>query len=451
MTSFIQKKRLDRRTFLTGMGAAIALPMLDAMAAPMQKAATRATVAPTRMAFVYIPNGVIIENWTPAVEGKGFDLPYILEPLEAHREDLLVLSGLTHNNARALGDGGGDHARAAAAFLTGVHPNKTSGADIKLGVSVDQIAAERLGHNTPFPSLELTCEPGKLAGDCDSGYSCAYSNSVSWRTGTTPNPPEGNPRSVFDRLFGNQVADAERSEKRRKYRGSILDHVMEDTRTLQASLGPTDRRKLDEYLYGIRMIERRIESNEKREAGEAALIDVPESAPKDYGEYARLMFDLQVLAFQTDQTRISTFMMAREGSNRAYREVGVTGGHHGISHHQGDEAKIKDLREINRYHMEQFAYFLERMKIVEDGDGTLLDHSMIVYGSGICDGNRHNHDNLPVILAGAASGAVHPGRHLRYPDETPMTNLYLNMLEYAGVTTHALGDSTGALEYLSDL
>jgi len=447
--TILQQKKLDRRTFLRGIGATMALPMLDAMAAATPKPAA----SPVRMAFVYIPNGVIVEDWTPAAEGKDFALPHILEPLQPHRDQMMVLSGLSHHNAKALGDGGGDHARASAVFLTGVHPNKTDGADIRAGISIDQIAAQHLGQFTPYASLELTCEPGKLAGNCDTGYSCAYSNSISWRTATTPNPPEGNPRAVFNRLFGRseESLDLAAREKRMKYRGSILDFVLEDTKRLQVSLGPTDRRKLDEYLYAVRMIERRIESNEKLAYGEGIDLEVPESAPKDYAEYARLMFDLQVLAFQTDQTRVSTFMMAGEGSNRAYREVGVTGGHHGISHHQGDEEKIADIRKINRYHMEQFAYFIDRMKATEDGDGTLLDHSMIIYGSGIGDGNRHNHNDLPIVLAGNAGGAVKTGRHVKYASDTPMANLYLNMLEHVGVPTDNFGDSTGKLNYLSEV
>jgi len=453
MSNFISKKHLNRRTFLRGIGATLSLPLLDAMVPAQASAAVKRSVAPTRLGYVYIPNGVIVEDWTPAAEGREFDLPYILEPLESVRSEVIVATELAQLNARALGNGGGDHARASAVFLTGVHPNKTAGADIRAGISVDQIAAQHLGRHTRFPSIELTLESGKLAGNCDSGYSCAYSNSMSWRTETTPNPPEGSPRAVFERLFGGgerELSPAER-ERRKAFRGSILDFVAEDARNLQRNLGPTDRRKLDEYLYGIRLVERQIERGEAESFDDAGGLHVPEERPKDYAEYARLMFDLQVLAYQTDQTRVISFMMAHEGSNRAYREVGVNGGHHGLSHHQGDEAKIADLREINRYHMEQFGYFLDRMKKTEDGDGTLLDHSLIVYGSGICDGNRHNHDNLPVLLAGKAGGHVAPGRHIRYPKNTPMANLFLNTLEYVGCPMENLGDSDGKLEYLSSL
>ena len=315
------------------------------------------------------------------------------------------------------------------------------------------VAAQHLGAYTRFPSLELTLESGKLAGNCDSGYSCAYSNSISWRTETTPNPPEGSPREVFERLFGgaDESLTATERERRKAYRGSILDFVADDTRSLQRTLGPTDRRKLDEYLYGIRLVEKQIEQGEAESIDAAGGIRVPEEKPKDYAEYARLMFDLQVLAFQTDQTRVISFMMGREGSNRAYREVDVKGGHHGLSHHQGDEAKIANLRDINRYHMEQFSYFVDKMRNTEDGDGSLLDHSLIVYGSGISDGNRHSHDDLPVLLAGKAGGNVTPGRHIRYEKHTPMSNLFLNALEYVGCPTDALGDSNGQLNYLSSL
>lgn len=452
MSSYLTKKHLDRRTFLRGMGAAFSLPLLDAMV-PARAFASQAATAPIRLGFVYVPNGVVMDQWTPAAEGVDFALPRTLEPIAAHRGDVIVATELAHLNARALGDGGGDHARASAAFLTGVHPNKTAGADIRNGISVDQIAAKHLGEHTRYPSLELTVEPGRLAGNCDSGYSCAYSNSISWRTETTPNPAEGKPRAVFERLFGGEdkKLSPEALAKRMHYRGSILDLVMDDARALQSNLGPTDRRKLDEYLYAIRLVERQIEWNEAHVADKAPDLAVPESAPETYAEYARLMFDLQVLAYQTDQVRVSTFMMGMEGSNRAYREVGVSGGHHEISHHLNDEAKVAGLREINRYHMEQFAYFLDKMKSTQDGDGSLLDHSVIVYGSGISDGNAHSHNNLPVLIAGRAGGKIKTGRHIKYAPDTPMTNLYLNVLEYAGCPTDKLGDSNGQLNYLSGM
>lgn len=453
MSSYLTRKHINRRTFLRGMGAAFSLPLLDAMVPAAAHASQLQTVAPRRLGFVYVPNGIIMEHWTPASEGADFALPHILEPLANVRSEVTVASGLAQLNARALGDGGGDHARASAVFLTGVHPYKTGGADLRAGVSVDQLAAQHLGTQTRFPSLELTVEPGKLTGDCDTGYSCAYSNSISWRTATTPNPPEGNPRQVFERLFGASQSDLSPEEraKRRAYRGSLLDFVLADAHQLQSRLGPSDRRKMDEYLYAVRTIERQIEFNENVHAGGAPELEVPESAPEDYAEYARLMYDLQALAFQTDQTRVITFMMGREGSSRAYREVGAKGGHHELSHHLGDGEKITQLRDINRYHIEQFARFLEKLRSIEDGDGTLLDHSLLVYGSGISDGNSHNHADLPVLVAGRAGGAVAPGRHLRYAQDTPMANLYLSVLAFAGCPTDALGDSSGPLDHLGGL
>ncbi|GJM27350.1 MAG: hypothetical protein DHS20C16_37650 [Phycisphaerae bacterium] len=455
MSNFITRKSLPRRTFLKGVGAAVALPFLDAMSPAMAAPARTATGrAPMRMAVAYIPNGVVIEDWIPTAEGIDYEIPRLLKGLESHRERVLVLSGLNQHNAQALGDGGGDHARAAATFLTGVHPRKTAGADIKNGISMDQVASEHLGHRTRLASLELSCNRGKLAGDCDSGYSCAYSNSISWRTETTPNPPEHNPRAVFERLFGRADSDTDPAvaAAKRARRGSILDYVLEDTHRLQRKLGEADRRKVDEYLYAVRNIEQQIEfANEHGDVTVADDIDIPEGVPKEYSEYVRLMFDLQVLAFQTDQTRIITFMLGNEGSNRTYKELGISNGHHELTHHLGDEAKIEDVRKINEYHVNQFAYFLDKLDSVEDGDGTLLDHSMITFGSGIGDGNRHNHDNLPIILAGGGGGTIKTGRHIAFPEKTPMNNLYLSMLDRMGIPTEFLGDSTGKLEQLSGI
>lgn len=449
----ITRKHLPRRAFLRGLGAAVALPMFDAMS-PAFAAPSRggSATAPTRMAFAYVPNGIIMKDWTPSTGGSDFALPRILEPLAAWKDQMLLLSGLTHNNGRALGDGPGDHARAAASYLTGVHPRKTSGADIKCGTSVDQVAAQAIGGKSRFASIELGCEDGRLVGNCDSGYSCAYSNSISWRSESTPMPPEVNPRIVFERLFGtaeegaNPVARA----KRDRYRRSILDLVSEDAASLQRSLGPTDQRKLDEYLSGIREIEKRIESSEngKRVTPD---IDAPDGVPADFAEHVRLMFDLMTVAFQADLTRVASFMIGREGSNRTYREIGVPDPHHGISHHRGDEALIEKLAKINRFHMEQFAYFIDKLSKTPDGDGTLLDHSMVSYGSGISDGNRHLHHDLPVLLVGRANGAWKTGRHIEYAKDTPMTNLFLTMLDRVGVKPESIGDSNGHLEHLTDL
>ncbi len=448
----ITGKHLARRTFLRGMGVTIALPFLDAMT-PAFAATSRigAASAPRRMAFVYVPNGIIMKDWTPAAEGTAFEFPRILKPLESNRKDLMVLSGLTHNTGRALGDGPGDHARAAATFLTGIHPKKTSGADISLGVSVDQIAAQKVGAATRFASLELGCEDGRLVGNCDSGYSCAYSNSISWRTSTTPMPPEVNPRAVFERLFGDASETPEVRAKRLAYDKSILDFVLDDTQRLKGDLGKTDRRKLDEYLDAVREIERRIEMAEHDSSQFTPTIEKPAGVPVEFADHVRLMFDLMTLAFQADLTRVSTFMICREGSTRSYREIGVSDAHHPLTHHRGNPDWIEKVTKINSFHLEQFAYFLNKLKSTTDGDGTLLDRVMVVYGSGLADGNQHTHNDLPVVLAGAGNGALRPGRHVRYAKETPMTNLYVAMLDHMGVTPEHIGDSTGELQHLTDL
>lgn len=444
-------KHLARRTFLRGLGASVALPLLDAMIPARALARRTAAAAPTRMLFAYVPNGVIMEDWTPAATGAGFELTPILEPMLPFRDRMLVLSGLTHNNGRALGDGPGDHARAAASYLTGVHPKKTAGADIRNGISVDQVAAQAVGGETRLASLEVSCEDGRQAGNCDSGYSCAYSNNISWRSETTPVPPVVNPRIVFERLFGSGDADPAERARRRRLRRSILDFVAEDTERLRAGLGPSDRRKLDEYLAAVRDIERRIEGAEAISREAFPEIAKPAGIPLDYGEYFRLMADLVSVALATDSTRIVTFMFAREGSNRAYREIGVSDAHHELTHHQNDEEKIRRISRINRYHLELFAGLVDRLARTADGDGTLLDHAMVVYGSGIADGNRHTHHDLPVLLVGGGGAGLRTGRHIRYPDETPMTNLYLTMLDRMGVPVDNLGDSSGKLEGLTDL
>ena len=363
----------------------------------------------------------------------------------------MVLSGLTHNTGRALGDGPGDHARAAASFLTGVHPKKTAGADIHAGISVDQIAAQKIGNATRLASLELGCEDGRLVGNCDSGYSCAYSNSISWRTTATPMPPEVNPRAVFERLFGDASETPEARAKRLSYNKSILDFVSEDTRRLQGDLGKTDRRKLDEYLDAVREIERRIEMAEHDSKQFTPDMEKPAGVPPEFADHVKLMYDLMTLAFQADVTRISTFMVCREGSTRTYREIGVNDAHHPLTHHRNNPEWIEKVAKINCFHLEQFAYFVNKLKSTPDGDATLLDRVMVVYGSGLADGNQHTHNDLPVVLAGAGNGALRPGRHVQYPKETPMTNLYVAMLDHMGITPEQIGDSTGELEHLTDL
>ncbi len=449
----ITRKHLPRRSFLKGFGTAIALPVLDAMSPALAFGAGSKKNTPCRMVFAYVPNGIIMQDWTPAEDGTTFSLPRIMEPLAPYREDMLVFSGLTHNGGRALGDGPGDHARAAASYLTGVHPKKTAGADIRNGISVDQVAAQALGQATRFASLELGMEHGRLVGNCDSGYSCAYSNSVSWRGESTPMPPEVHPRLVFERLFaGADGAETPAARARReRYQKSILDFVREDTARLQGELGATDRRKLDEYLTSVREIEKRIESAERNPAEGLPALDKPTGIPLDFVEHARLMFDLITVALQADLTRIVTFMLGREGSNRIYREIGVTDAHHGLTHHRGNAEWIEKITRINRYHVEQFAAFLGRLKAIPDGDGTLLDHSMVVYGSGLSDGNRHHHHDLPVALVGRGAGGIRTGRHVRYAKDTPMANLFLSMLDRMGVRVETLGDGNGQLTGLSEV
>lgn len=449
----LTNRHLSRRALLRGLGAAVALPALDAMTPAASRIGAK---SPTRMLFLYVPNGIVMEDWTPKTTGRDFAFERVMKPLEPLREKLTVMSGLTHNTGRALGDGPGDHARAAASFLTGVHPRKTAAADISLGTSVDQIAAAAIGNRTRIPSLELTLEAGRQAGNCDSGYSCAYSNNISWRSSKTPNPPETNPRVIFERLFGagDPTETAASRAKRERYNKSILDFVLEDTASLKAELGPTDKRKLDEYLTAVREVETRISNAEKLASNTVDLTTLapgfqkPMGIPVDYAEHARLVFDLMLLGLQSDQTRIMTLMLAREGSNRPYREIGISDGHHGLTHHRNNEEWIEKIRQINEYHVKQYAWFLQRLDAVKDGDGSLLDHSLVVYGSGLSDGNRHTHHDLPVVVAGSGNGQLRNGRHVRYPKETPMANLYLSMLEMVDVRTDSLGDSTGRLGYI---
>jgi hypothetical protein len=439
-------KPLSRRTLLRGLGAAISLPLLDAMvpAFASTPASPSTAAAPLRLAFIYVPNGILMDQWTPTAEGLDFELPSelprILAPLAPHRENLLVLSGLTQNTGFALGDGGGDHARAAATYLTGVHPRKTDGDGICAGISVDQVAASHVGTSSRFPSIELACEDGRLVGNCDSGYSCAYSNTLSWRTPTSALPPEVNPRAVFERLFGAVDENPIARFKRRSDETSILDYVLDDSRRLAAQLGSSDRGKVDEYLASVREIESRIQLAENDVEQPAPSIKKPNGIPATFDGYAQLMFDLMAVAFQTGATRVCTFMFGREGSTRAYNEIGISDAHHPITHHGGDPDLIEKVARINTYHVEQLAYFLAKLKSTPDGDGTLLDHSLIVYGSGLSDGNQHRHNNLPVLVAGKSGG-----RHITYPNQTPMNNLHLSLLDRMGVPIDSLGDSSGKL------
>lgn len=441
------RNTLNRRTFLRGTGVAIALPFLDAMAP------ASAPAAPLRMAFVYVPNGIIMKDWWPAMAESGplpVELPKITAPLARFREDIQILGGLTCNGGRALGDGPGDHGRAGASYLTSTHPKKTV-RDIHTGVSVDQIAARQIGAETRFASLELGCEDGVMGGNCDNGYSCAYSNSLSWRTESAPMPPEVRPRALFDRLFGGDfIADPAARAKAQRYRASVLDVVLSDAQQLKNNLGRADQAKLEEYLYAVRDVEQRIQKTEKEFAsrGEIPMTAPAPSVPDTMTEHSRLMFDILTMAFQTNATRVATLALALEQSTRPYREAGVSEGHHGLTHHMGDADKIAKVSTINRFHMECFTYFLDRLKSTREGEGTLLDHSMIVYGSGISDGNEHHHHNLPVILAGGGNGTLTPGRFVKYPAETPMANLYVAMLSRMGAQVERMGDSTGQLSGL---
>ena len=451
-----QKRGISRRAVLRGLGTAVALPLLDGMEPAVSLAAGAGSdpqSAPTRMAFLFIPNGVNLSEWTPKTAGYDYQLPFTLQPLRKVKDDVLVLSGLTHDKGRANGDGAGDHARAAVSFLTGCQPRKTDGANIRAGISVDQMAAQQIGDATKFPSLELGCEGGRNSGNCDSGYSCAYSHNISWASPTTPMAKEIDPRLVFERLFaGPKRSESEKGRlERTELQKSLLDYVTGDAKQLHARLGRSDRRKLDEYLTAVRAIERRIELSERDPARRqiAASYPKPSGIPKDYGEHVRLMGDMMVLAFQADLTRIATCMFGRAGSNRSYRQIDVPDGHHSLSHHGGNAEKLDKIRRINRYHVQQFAYFLERLKSIPEGEGTLLDHCMIVYGSAISDGNRHNNENLPILLAGRGGGTVETGRHVQYDEETPMTNLFLSMLDRMGAQVDAIGDSTGRLRGLS--
>jgi hypothetical protein len=451
----ITKKALARRTFLRGAGTTLALPLLDAMFPALSPAATTAAKPVARLGFIYHPTGAIPSRWTPAAEGTAFEFSPTLKALEPFRDRTVVLSGLAQVQARALGDGNGDHAREGAVWLTGVHPKKTEGAGIRSGISVDQIAARHFADQTQLASLELGTESPTLAGGCDSGYSCAYTNTVSWRTPATPLPMEHNPRVVFERLFGegdtnDPAARAAMLDRRR----SILDYVSGSIDRLETRLGPSDRNKLSEYLEAIRDIERRICKAEQQNAGDRVqvpLMERPSSIPDTFEEHCKLMFDLQVMAYRTDMTRVITFMLAHAGSNRAYPAIGISDGHHSLTHHQNNAEKVEKVAQIDAHLASMVAYYLDRLRSTPDGDGNLLDHVMIVYGSGTGDGNAHTHHDLPTVLLGGGCGQIKGGRHLRYAKDTPLNNLFLNLMDKAGMPVDKFGDSTGQLTSLSEV
>ena len=448
MTIF--KKAIPRRTFLKGAGTMLGLPVLNSMVPAFASSPYPPGQAPVRLGVVYVPNGIIMEKWTPAAEGANFELAPIMESLAPVKDQVLVLSGLNHLKANpAAGEGAGDHQRASSVFLTGVHAKTTEGTDMEVGVSADQIAARELGKHTQLASLELGVDSPDIVGSCESGYTCAYFNTISWRTATTPNPMENKPRAVFERLFGDSSStDPAARLTRIRENHSILDSVMQSMSRLLKGLGPDDQAKLAEYLEAIRDVERRIQMAEEQGAQELPSLERPVGIPSTFQEHAKLMFDLQTLAYQTDLTRVTSFMMGRELTGRTYREIGIPDAHHGLTHHSGDVQMIEKVIQINTYHMKMFSYFLEKLRSTPDGDGSLLDHSTIIYGAGISNGNMHKHDDLPILLAGGGGGKFKGGRHLRYPkeDQIPMTNLYLTVLDKLGIPVESLGDSSGKLE-----
>jgi hypothetical protein len=444
---FIEKKFLPRRTFLHGAGAAmLGLPLLDAMIPALSAMEKTAAKPVQRLGFVYIPNGVSQPYWWPKSTGPKLELSPILSPLEKVKDQVTLLGGLAHHQAEGLGDGDAEHTRASSVWLNGVHPKLTEGADVQAGTTVDQIAAQHLCKDTQLTSLELALEPNYMVGNCNDGYSCVYMNTFVWRTPTMPLPMENNPRIVFERLFGLGGTAVERLSEMRKNR-SILDSVTFEMASLTKTLGPSDRGIVSEYLDSIREIEQRINraSQQTGSNGMPANLERPVGIPEDFEEHAKLMFDLQWLAYRADITRVITMQLAREFSSRSYPNIGVTDAHHAISHHTNDPEKMEKYAKICTYHMQLFAGFLEKMQSTPDGDGSLLDHSMFLYGGGISDGNKHDHVNLPAVLAGGGAGTLKGGRYLQFPENTPMSNMFVSLLDKVGVEVDRLGDSTGPL------
>jgi hypothetical protein len=443
---FVTKTRLDRRNFLRAAGVTLALPMLDAMT-PAFAATTKAV---PRLTFLYIPNGVSPNSWTPAGTGKQFTFSPALAPLEPFRDRVTVLSNLSHHAADRQNDGAGDHSRATGAFLSGCHAKRTQGADLHCGVTADQIAAKSLGKDNLLPSLELSLEDRNVAPLCDEGYTCAYSNTLSWSTDTTPLPNENDPRLVFERLFGEEGNPKDRAVRLREDR-SILDSVNGSMAQLKGNLGAGDRRKVDQYFSSIREVEQRLQRIEKQNAlspTAATEMGRPLGVPEKFEDHIKLMFDLQVLAFQGDITRVSTLMFARETAVRSYPQIGVPDSHHSLSHHDNNPAKLAKLTKIDAYHVQQVAYFLGKLRDAQDGEHTLLDNATVLYGGAISNGNLHNHDHLPVFLAGGGAGRLDGGRHIDFKNDTPMSNVLRTILDKAGVQTEGLGDSTGLLSEL---
>ncbi len=440
---WIRKVALPRRTFLRGMGATLALPFLDAMVPAMS---ARAAGAP-RFTAIYFGNGANMFDWTPPTEGAGFELSPTLKPLEPFRDRALVFSGLDNFPATDQGDTGGQHPRAAPAFMSCVHPKQTEGADVRAGTTVDQMIAERISRDSKLPSLEVAVDRNDVVGACDHGYACAYMNSMSWKTPTMPLPAETNARFVFERLFGVGGTAEERLARVEEDR-SVLDGLTREISTLSSRLGGEDRAKLGEYLGAIRDVEQRIARVETSEEG-FEVPDRPVGVPATFKEHAELMLDLQVLAFQADVTRVTSFMMARENINRSYNEIGLSEVHHSMSHHSNNPDRMKDFSTLNTYHVETFAYYLNKLQSISDGDGTLLDNTVVLYGSGMSDGNTHNNYNVPVVVIGGPENGLAGNRHLVYPEGTPLANLSLSLMEKFGVRVESFGDSSGNLPLLS--
>ena len=447
----VTKQHLPRRTFLRGLGVTLALPMLDSMVPAFGTARASAAQAVRRLGVVYVPNGMFMPNWTPANEGGVLDITQTLQPLAPFRDRMLMVSGLCSEEGIARpGEGAGDHARAAGAFLTGAHPKKTEGHDLGAGISMDQLAARVLGQETQLASLELSLESAERAGSCDPGYSCAYANTLCWSSDTTPLPMASDPRAVFERLFGTSgTTDPAAWLAARRHDRSLLDMVTAKVARLSGELGPRDRVKLSEYLEAVRDVERRIQMAEQQTTRELPSMDQPAGVPDSFEAHSKLMFDLQVLAYQADLTRVITFMMGHETSNRAYPAIGVPDSHHALSHHGGDKALIEKLKKVDGHLTAMFAYYVDRLASTPDGEGSLLDSVMILFGSGMSDGNRHNHHDLPTLLVGGGAGEINGGRHIRVAPDTPNTNLFLTMLDKLGVPIDTLGDSTGRVASLS--
>ena len=446
---FIFKKHVSRRSFLRGAGVTLALPLLDAMVPALSATQRTAAAGPRRLGFVYLPNGVSmnfkgVNYWRPLGEGSTFEFSQILKPLESFRKDMIVVSGLTQRQADVMDDGAnGDHTRGTSTWLTGVHPKHTEGADVRNGISADQIAARQFGKDTPLPSLELALDITYLAGNCENGYSCMYMNTLSWSSETTPNPTEGNPRIVFERLFGDGGTSAARAAQARENR-SVLDSVNGELARLLQSVGPSDRSTISDYVDSVREVERRIQATERNAAAsELPELTRPMAVPERFDEHVNLLFDLVALAFQADITRVVTFMLGRELNFRTYPEIGITEGHHGLSHHGDDPAKMARYAKLGTYQAELFARFLDKLRSTGDGDGTLLDRSLFLYGAGLSNPNLHAHMDLPLVVVG---GGTKGGKHLKFPLETPMTNLHLSLLDRSGVPAETLGDSTGRLD-----